>query len=118
MMRQFKFRALVTLDAVQPRTGGLHPAASEYPNHTRALMIRAEPLRAGVGPARCFPAELWRDDDEPALRAGDRAVITARVTGDQADAFLDCGQHFVLWSGGEVGHGIIYRRVLTDYGPS
>jgi len=116
-MRQFRFRALVTLDEVRPRAGALHPAAREYPGHTRALMIRAEPLRAGVGPARCLATELWRDDDEP-LRAGDRAVVTIRVSDDQADAFLDGGQQFTLWSGGEVGHGIVYRRVFTDYGPS
>jgi hypothetical protein len=116
-MRQLRFRALITIDPVEPRPGDLHPPAQQYPSHTRALMIVAGPLRAGVGPARILPAEIWRDSEEP-LRAGDAAVVTARVADDQADAFLDAGQQFTLWSGGNVGHGTVYRRVFTDYGPS
>jgi hypothetical protein len=49
---------------------------------------------------------------------GDDAVVTARVADDQADAFLGAGQQFTLWRGGSVGHGTVYRRVFTDYGPS
>lgn len=116
-MRQFRFRALVTLDPAEPRPGAPHPPARQYPNHTRALMILARPLRADTGPSRCLPAEIWRDDEEP-LRPGDRALVTARVSDDQADAFLDAGQQFTLWSGGDVGHGTVCRRVFTDYGPS
>ena len=44
--------------------------------------------------------------------------MTARVSDDEADAFLEAGQRFTLWSGGKVGHGTVYRRVFTDYGPS
>jgi len=80
-------------------------------------MILARPLRADAGPARILPAEIWWDGDEP-LRPGVRAVVTARVCDDHADAFLGAGQQFTLWSGGDVGHGIVYRRVFTDYGPS
>jgi hypothetical protein len=116
-MRQCRFRALISLDPVPPRGGGLHPHAREYPSHTRALMILADPLRAGVGPARPLPAEVWQDDETP-LRAGERAVVTARVSDDQVDAFLQAGQRFILWSGGEVGHGTICRKVFTDYSPA
>jgi hypothetical protein len=116
-VRQFRFRALITLDPVEPRPGDLHPPARQYPSHTRALMILARPLRAGPGPARPLPAEIWWDGEEP-LRPGDHATVTARVSDDHADDFLDAGQRFTLWSGGEVGHGAVYRRVFTDYGPS
>ena len=51
-------------------------------------------------------------------RPGDHATVTAKVSDDHADAYLDAGERFTLWSGGEVGHGTIYRRVFTDYGPS
>lgn len=116
-VRQFKFRALITLDPVEPRSGDLHRSARQYPNHTRALMILARPLRAGAGAARPLPAEIWWDGEEP-LRPGDHATVTAMVSDDQADAFLDAGQRFTLWSGEDVGHGTVYRRVFTDYGPS
>jgi hypothetical protein len=80
-------------------------------------MILALPLRADGGSARYLPAEIWRDDEEP-LRPGDHVTVTARVCDDRADAFLGAGQTFTLWSGGEVGHGTVFRRVFTDYGPS
>jgi hypothetical protein len=44
--------------------------------------------------------------------------VTARVSDDHADAYLDAGERFTRWSGGKVGHGTIYRRAFTDYGPS
>ncbi len=116
-MRQFRFRAVVTLDPVESDSGAMHPHSRQYPSHTRALMILAGPLRAGTGPARIMPAEIWWDGEEP-LRPGERAVVTARVADDEADAFLEAGQQFTLWSGGDVGHGTIYRRVFADYGPS
>jgi hypothetical protein len=116
-VRQFRFRALIALDPVDPRPGTLRPPARQYRNHTRALMILARPLSAGAGPGRCLPTEMWWDSEEP-LHPGDHALVTARVTDDEAEAFLDAGQRFALWSGGNVGHGTIYRRVFTDYGPS
>lgn len=116
-MRQFRFRALITLDPVEPRSGGLHRPPRQYPNHTRALVIMARPLRDDTGAARPLPAEIWWDGDEP-LRPGDHAVVTAMVSDEQADAFLGAGQRFTLWSGGVVGHGTVSRRVFTDYGPS
>jgi hypothetical protein len=116
-VRQFRFRALITLDPTELRPGALGSPVRPYPRHTRALMIAALPLRADGGPARLLPAEIWRDGEEP-LRPGDRATVTARVSDDHADAFLDAGARFTLWCGGEVGHGTICRRVFTDYGPS
>ena len=115
-MLQFRFRALITLDPAGPPTATLHPPVQQYPNHTRALVILARPLRH-AGSARYFPAEIWRDSDRP-LRPGDRAWVTARVTGDEAGAYFAAGQRFILWSGCEVGHGTVARRVFTDFSPS
>jgi hypothetical protein len=42
--------------------------------------------------------------------------VTARVTDDHADQYLDAGQRFTLWSG-EASHGIVDRRVFTDHSP-
>jgi hypothetical protein len=46
------------------------------------------------------------------------AVVTITVTGDEAAACLGAGQRFTLWSGGDVGQGIISRRAWTEHGPS
>jgi hypothetical protein len=116
-VRQFMFRALVTLNpaGTPPRTG--HSPALHYPSHTRALVILAQPLRADGSPARYLPAEIWREDELP-LRPGDHVPVTARVSDDHADRYLEAGQRFTLWSGGQVGYGIVYRRVFTEHSPS
>jgi hypothetical protein len=115
-VRQARFRALITLDPAEPCPAGLHPPAQQYPNHTHALMIRVRSLRS-TGSIRYFPAEICWDSERP-LRPGDHAVVTITVTDDEASAFFDAGQRFALWSGGDVGHGTISRKVYTDYSPS
>ncbi len=45
-------------------------------------------------------------------------MVTVTVTDDEAGEFFEAGQRFTLWSGGDVGHGTISRRVFTEYGPS
>jgi hypothetical protein len=115
-VHQFRFRAVITLDLAKPRPGALHPPAQQYQNHTRALMILAAPLRY-AGSARYFPAETCWDSAGP-LHPGDRAWVTFTVTDDEAGDYFGAGQQFTLWSGGEVGHGTVARRVFTDNSPS
>lgn len=116
MMGQFRFRALITLDRTERRPSAPWRPAPPYPNHTHALMIEARPLR-GIGSPRHFTAELNWDSEAP-LHPGDRAVVTITVADDAARAFFDAGQRFTIWSGGDVGHGVIARRVLTGNSPS
>ena len=78
-------------------------------------MVQASRL-CRPGGTRIFPAEICWDDDEP-LHPGDRAEVTITVTDDEAPEFLDGGQRFTLWSGDDVGHGTITRRVFTEYRP-
>jgi hypothetical protein len=115
-VRLARFRAIITLDLAEPRPGTLHPPAQQYPNPTRALMVRVRPLR-NAGSVRCFPAEICWDTEQP-LHPGDRAAVTIAVTDDEASAYFDAGQRFSLWSGGDVGHGVIARKVFTQYSPS
>ena len=44
--------------------------------------------------------------------------MTVTVTDDEAGGYFEAGQQFTLWSGGEVGHGTVARRVFTDNSPS
>jgi hypothetical protein len=116
-VRQYRFRALITLDPAGPCPGVPGPPVRQYPNRTCVLMIVAMPLHGGTGPSRCFPAKIWWHGDEP-LHPGDHAMVTARVADDQAGLFLGTGQRFTLWSGGEVGHGTVYRIAFTGSGSS
>jgi len=115
-VRQARFRAVITLDPAESRPATLHPPAQQYPNPTRALVIQARPLR-NAGSVRFFPSEICWDGDQP-LHPGDRAWVTITVTDDDAGAYFDAGQRFTLWSGGDVGHGLIARKVYTRYSPS
>ena len=110
-MKQFRFRALVTLDALTPdRT------ASQYPSGTHALMVHIR-RSARVGGDMFFPAVVTEDDDKP-LRPGMHTVVTITLTSDRTAAPLGAGQHFALWRGDDIGHGIVSRQVFTAFGPS
>lgn len=115
-MRQARFRALVTLYPVEPPPEGLPAAVPQFHNRTRALTVRARPLRQ-AGSTRYFTTEISWDGEKP-LRRGDSCVVTVTVTDDEVGEYLGAGQRFALWSGGEVGYGTISRKVYTEYSPS
>jgi hypothetical protein len=90
-------------------------AGGQYLNRTHELMLRAE-SREKPGVYRSFSAELCWDEDVP-LHPGERHVVTVTLTDDDAPMFFFAGQRFTLWSGAEVGHGTISRRVFSEHGP-
>ncbi len=109
-MRQFKFRALVTLDPPAPGR-----EVRQYPSETHNLMIHAW----RIGDLSCdkyFPTVIACDADSP-LQQGERAVVTVTVAGDDALQYLGTGQPFTIW-GASAGHGVISRREFTDGQPS
>ena len=107
-MRQIRYRALITLDTA-PQD------AKPYRNLTHALMVRARCLQRPAY-SKYFPSEISWDDERP-LRAGDHAVVTITMIDDEASQFFAPGQHFTIWNGSDVGHGVISRRVFTAHGP-
>ena len=109
-MKQFKFRALVTLDPSAPGRDG-----RQYPSGTHALMVHARQLD-DLSHDKCFPTVIACDAEEP-LQPGERMVVTVTVAGDDALQYLAAGQQFTLW-GASGGHGVISRRVFTDGQPS
>ena len=102
-MKQFRFRALVTFDAVARGC-----PARQYSSGTRALMVHT--VRTGN-------RVITRDDEKP-LQPGTHTVVTITLTSDGAEAPLQAGQHFAVWNGDDMGHGIISRQVFTAFGPS
>ena len=120
-MPQVRYRALIALDSVPAEPDALSMPNTprmrkrrHYPNHTHALMVRAQCL-SKPGYARCFPAELSWEDERP-LYPGDRAEVTITMTDDEVPEFFGAGQRFSLWNGTDIGHGTISRRVFTEYG--
>ena len=109
-MKPFRFRALVTLDV--PTVKG---AGRQYPSGTRSLMVHA--WHAGqLSSDKYFPATIAEEKGMP-LQPGMPAVVTITVVDDEAPAYFSPGQVFTLW-GACGGHGIVSRRVFTDFGPS
>jgi hypothetical protein len=110
-VKRFRFRALVTFDAVACG----HPAR-QYPCGTRALMVHTR--RPGeAGGDMFFPATITRDDEMP-IQPGTHTVVTITLTSDKSEASLGAGQHFAIWGGADIGHGIISRQVFSAFGPS
>ena len=44
-------------------------------------------------------------------------MVTITLAANQPGSFFGPGQHFTLWAGGDIGHGVISRRVFTLSGP-
>ncbi len=109
-MKQFKFRALVTLDPPAPGRDG-----RQYPSGTHALMIHACQID-DFSRDKYFPTVIACDAEQP-LQPGERMVVTVTVADDDALLYLGAGQQFTLW-GASGGHGVISRRVFTDGQPS
>jgi hypothetical protein len=108
-MRQFKFRAMITLDQPAAERPG-----EDRPSSTERLMVHARRLdEPAVG--RYLPALITADGGQP-LEPGKSQIATITVTDDEALAYLGPGQAFTLW-GHSCGRGTISRRVFTDQGP-
>jgi hypothetical protein len=39
-------------------------------------------------------------------------MVTLRVIGDDVSDYLEIGSHFSLWSGHDLGRGVVTRRLL------
>ena len=109
-MHTFRFRALLTLDPPAPGH-----CAERYPSGTHALMIHVH-QHAGLPCDKYLSAEISLDGEQPLVQ-GEQAVVTVKVTDDDAPSYLAIGQPFTVW-GGCAGHGIVSRRVFTTGQPS
>lgn len=109
-MAQFRFRALVTLDGTAPATPG-----KQHQRDPGKVVVYAS-HRALPDYCRYFPAVMSRDEARP-LGPGDHAVVTITTTDAEAADFFAAGQHFTMWAGNDIGHGIVSRRVFAWSGP-
>jgi hypothetical protein len=107
-MRPVRFRALIALDETET-----HEAFSNY---THAVTVRVHDDRMPEY-IRSFPAEMcW--DEERQLSPGDHAVVTVTVNDVAAEPLFEAGTEFTLWAAGNVGHGVVSRRVFFEHAPS
>lgn len=104
---RFRFLAVISLDA-------RGQADRQYPSGVPGLLVRAPCCRRPTL-RQYFPALIFTDDMRP-LRPGDKGVsVTICVPDDDASAFFQCGQHFTLWDGADIGHGTVAYRLFFGW---
>ena len=105
MLKPYKFQAVVTL---LPPPGAAEPAV--LPGPVCRLVVRA--TQPGSDASRLFSALVSPGQDTVA--ADNRhVVLTVTVLGDGAAECLAAGSDFTLWRGGDIGRGVVTRRVFV-----
>jgi hypothetical protein len=106
-MRRYKYQALVTFD---PHDKGraeaaLHESASR-------MVVRAH--HHDTGGSKLFSALITAGDAGSAFQLGDEeAILRLEVLGEDVTDYLAPGEQFDLWRGGNVGHGVVCRRLFV-----
>jgi hypothetical protein len=89
---------------MDPGAEGTHGAPR--PGTTRRVTVRAHHHQT-------HNPKFFRALATASARPGDHGVeITLSVLGDDVPDYLDAGDELALWSGHEIGHGTITRRLF------
>jgi hypothetical protein len=105
-MKRYKFQALVTMGGDGTSSSG--PALDSVP---RRMVLCGH--CDDTGASQMFSALVSCEDAVPFRPNGHQQLATLRLIGDDVPTFLDSGSHFDLWRGGEVGHGVVTRRLFS-----
>ena len=106
-MRRYKYQALVRF---APHDGGTAEATLRGP--TRRMVVRAH--HHDTGASKLFSALITPGDIESAFQLGDEeAILRLEVLGEDVTDYLAAGEQFDLWRGGNVGHGVVCRRLFV-----
>ena len=102
-MKRYKYQALVNLVSAADELG------APWPGPAFRVVVRAEDPETHA--SKLFSALLTNSDDSP---FNDRAhsMVTLVVLGDDCDDCLAHGEQFTLWRDGEIGHGVVTRKVF------
>jgi tellurite resistance protein TehA-like permease len=106
-MRRYKYQALVRL---APHDGGSPEGTLRGP--ACRMVVRAR--HHDTGGCKLFSALITSGDIESAFRLKDEeAILRLEVLGEDVCDYLAPGQQFDLWRGGDVGHGVVCRRLFV-----
>lgn len=104
-MQRFKYQAMVTPFADD---GG--DARSMLSAGSHRMVLRAK--NSETHRTEVFSA-LVDGGEGDSLRAGSpQIMVTLRVIGDDVSDYFGIGSHFSLWSGHDLGRGVVTRRLL------
>jgi hypothetical protein len=103
-MKRYRFQALVT---PAPTPGAPGPAPLDSAAHRMVLRcVNHETHRGEV-----FRVLVAAEGDMPVRRGSPQIMVTLNVIGDDVCDCLEIGSRFSLWNGGDVGQGIVTRRL-------
>lgn len=105
-MKLYKFQALLTLHAA-----GEGSACPELGASPRRMVLLGRSDESGRN--QFFSVLVSCDGDRQFLAGNPRFVVTLRVADDDVAQYLDIGRHFNLWLGGDVGEGVVTRRLFV-----
>ena len=105
-VNRYKYQALVRLYA--GRDGGPDTTLGSTPRRM-VLRGRNEETRR----SQFFTALVSCDDDGPFRPGSRQLLVTLRMAGDDVAEYFDIGGHFDLWLGGDVGQGVVTRRLFV-----
>jgi hypothetical protein len=101
-MKRYKFQALVTPSPTED-------ARAKLGSGSHRMVLRAE--SSETHRTQVFSALVDGDDGGPFRPGKPHLMVTLRVIGDDVSDYLDIGSHFSLWSGVDVGQGVVTRRL-------
>jgi hypothetical protein len=101
-MQRLKFQALVT-----PAQGG--DAQANLSSGSHRMVLRAE--NSETHRTQVFSALVDGEDDTVFGSVKPQIMVILRVVGDDVSDYLDIGSHFTLWNGGDIGQGVVTRRL-------
>jgi len=66
-----------------------------------------------TGHSQIFSTLVSREDGASFGKDGHQMLVTLRLLDDDVPDHLKSGGHFDLWRDGEVGHGVVTRRLFS-----
>jgi len=103
-MQRFKYQALVT-----PFADDDGDARSKLSSGSHRMVLRAE--NSETHQRQVFSALVDGDEGDPFQAGSSQIMVTLRVIGDDVSDYLEIGSHFTLWSGHDLGRGVVTRRL-------
>jgi hypothetical protein len=105
-MKRYKFQALVTLYPPSDGQAGVQLGPSPC-----RMVLQAQ--NAETHRNQIYSALVASDDPAPFRPGGSRVMVTLRIMGDDVADYLSIGSRFHLWLGGDVGLGVVTRRLFV-----
>ncbi len=103
-MQRYKYQALVTPNADDA------DARAKLSSGSHRMVLRAE--NSETHRSQVFSALVDGEDEGPFQAGKPQIMVTLRVIGEDVSDYLAIGSHFSLWSGNDIGRGVVTRRLL------